>query len=137
MTSINSTACTRLRRLLPAAFIAVAVTLGGNAIVDPAVASAAPMKYDFLRYLTCANYWGKKYTEGAITEKEYESARKACCASSGGDYEGSGSAATCKEPPPANAPGGTVQPGTITQTWTPTPATAPHGSITQTFTPVP
>ena len=83
MTSVNSTASTRLRRFLPAAFIAAAVTLGGSTIADPAVASAAPMKYDFLKYLTCANYWNKKYDEGAITEKELDSARRLCCASSG------------------------------------------------------
>ncbi len=41
------------------------------------------MKYDFLQYLTCANFWDKKYSEGAITEKELDSARRLCCASSG------------------------------------------------------
>ncbi len=133
-----------LARTALAIVTAAAVLLG-----DPAVATAAPMKYDFLKYLTCANYWGKKYREGAITEKEEESARRLCCASSGGEYVGSGSAGTCKEPANTAAPGhriptGEILPvtpvapvasngGIVTQTLTPAPATAPPGDITQTF----
>ena len=123
--------------------MAAAVVLG-----DPAVATAAPMKYDFLKYLTCANYWAKKYNEGAITEKEEESARRLCCASSGGEYR----AGTCKEPANTAAPGsriptGEILPATpvapvasnggiVTQTLTPAPATAPPGDSMQTFEPV-
>jgi hypothetical protein len=137
MTSVNSTASMRLRRLLPAVFIAAAVTLGGNTIVDPAVASAAPMKYDFLKYLTCANYWNKKYNEGAITEKELESARKLCCASSGGDYQGSGSAGTCNEPANTAASGPRIPSGEIVPATAVAPVVPNPGFVTQTLSPAP
>jgi hypothetical protein len=135
MTSVNSTASTRLFRLLPAAFIAAALTLGGNTIVDPAVASAAPMKYDFLKYLTCANFWNKKYDEGAITEKELDSARRLCCASSGGEWQPSSSGGTCKEPANTAAPGPRIPTGEILPATPVAPVVPNPGIVTQTLSP--
>jgi hypothetical protein len=144
-----------MRSLVARTALAI-VTAAAVLLGDPTVATAAPMKFDALKYLECANYWGKKYSEGAITEKELQSARRLCCASSGGEYQGSGSggsSGTCKEPANTAAPGpeiptGEILPATpvapvasnggiVTQTLTPALATAPPGDSTQTFEPVP
>jgi hypothetical protein len=132
----------RWRLIASAALLAASCVLGGSAVGVSPTACAEPIKYDFLKYLTCANYWNKKYQEGAITEKELDQARRLCCASSGGDWHPSSSGGTCKEPAkPAEAqptlPGEAPPP--VVATENPTPPLPPirNPGVIQTFTPTP
>ena len=95
------------------------------------------MKYDFLKYLTCANYWNKKYDEGAITEKELDSARRLCCASSGGEWQPGSSGGSCKEPANTAAPGPRIPTGEIVPATPVAPVVPNPGIVTQTLSPAP
>lgn len=134
---------TKWRLLLCAALLATAGALGGGAVGDPATACAEPMKYDFSKYLGCANYWNQKYESGAITEKELDQARRLCCASSGGEWYPSSSGGTCKEPAkPAGAqptlPGEAPPAVVATQNPTAPPLPPIHTpGVIATFTPAP
>jgi hypothetical protein len=126
-----------LRRLLPAALVAAATTLGGSAIGEPTVACAAPdngREWDIGEYDACVAKGGHPMD---------------CCVASDGDWISTGESSTegyCAAPPlnpPADAqtappppppevvgrPGVTPAPDAATQTPTPRPIV--------TFTPVP
>jgi hypothetical protein len=141
MTSINSTVATRLRLLLPAAFIAAVAALVSSAVGDPATAGAMP--YNETKYLTCHQYWVAQWQAGKITEKEVDSAIRLCCASSGGEWKLRPESGTmgCVAPAAAqpSLPGTGPLPSLATQTLEPAPPPVLRnpGVVTQTFAPAP
>jgi hypothetical protein len=132
MTSTVRTVPIRWRRLVPAALLAAAATLGGSALGYPAIADAA-QEWDIGEYDLCVAGALAAYQSGKITFQDYNQKVKDCCIISSGiwsETQGCGA-------PPANEVGHTVRPGAINQTMTPAPVAPPPGDITQTFTPAP
>lgn len=131
MTTTLRTVPTRWGRLVPAALLAAAATLGGSAVAAPAIAYAEPQEFDVGAYDQCITWAENLYLKGAIDATTRDGMYRGCCTGSGGVVKND---VECKA---ANAPGRTIPPGVIKQTLTPAPVAPPPGDITQTFTPAP
>lgn len=94
-----------LHRLLPAALLAVAATLGGSAIGDPATACGKPSKnFDRAAYERCASRMDEYYFEGAATDAEYVGGLKSCCKIYGGDWGPTNGIDHCRTPKEMQSP---------------------------------
>jgi hypothetical protein len=123
----------RLLRILPAALLATAATLGVDTFLDPATACAQPQQWDEAGYQECV--------EGYEAQKEddyvswYYGVRQ-CCIGHGGIWRDQqpGQAPRCDPPAPIVH----VPPGQITDVLTPAPpppVRQPPGVINETLAP--
>jgi len=131
MTSTTPTASTRLRRLMSGAVFAASVTLGGNALADPATASAR--EWDTASYDRCMDGVLLNFE---IDSPDYHIMHKYCCEVYGGVWNattkecGAPPADEAERPlPPRVAPGAET-----TAPLVPGPVTSP---TTHTFAPGP
>jgi len=122
-----------VRRVLPAALIAVAATLGGITFGYPAIAHTAPNdpELDVGAYDDCY----KKGLGQGLDEEEFFNHAAGCCAEAGGTW--SEAQFDCQAPPaePAELRPGMLPPGGIIQTFTPVPA--PSTLVPPTSVPAP
>lgn len=128
-----------LRRLVPAALLAAAATVGGSAIGEPATACAVPGEWDIGQYDTCVHDAETRFARGEIDGWTLRDELQACCTLSGGILNTS--TGNCSAPPAAEGqPGlpGVVGPGAGVATQPPPPPPVVRNpGVTQTFTPGP
>ena len=143
MTTINSAIPRRLRLLLPAALIAAAATLGGSAVGDPATACAGPKEWDSAAHDACLKQAYDDWQADKINKKTYGELAHGCCILSGGKWTPDSSYAAggycgpkALETQPTH-PGVAPLPGEATQNPAPPPPIRNPGVITETFTPTP
>jgi hypothetical protein len=121
MTSGTSTIRRRFRRLLPAALLAAAASLGGSAVAGSPIAHAAPNtggEWDIGAYDQClAGLIGK-----GLDKEERLNQEALCCINSGGQW--SAAREKCEAPPaePAEGPSSRPLPQGPILTATPVPA---------------
>lgn len=85
-----------LRRILPAAIIAVAATLASTALVDPATANA---ELDVGYYDQCLADVNQRFREGDIPVEFAENEYRFCCYAAGGRWEPGEFFGDCAAPP--------------------------------------
>jgi hypothetical protein len=133
---------TSLRRLVPAALLAAAATLGGSAFVDPATACAAPntggAEWDVAAYDACMR---NLILSPDFGNRSTRADRQKCCTDSGGQWNDA--QGSCQSPPaePAEAqptlPGVAPRPGVATQPPPPPPPPIRNPEVTMPFQPGP
>jgi hypothetical protein len=136
---LPSTLHTYLRRLLPAALLAAAATLGGSAFGDPAIACAEPKKFDLDGYYACVDAAIELNKENKITDAQMKELVNGCCYAAGGKVDDKGicnkeAAAETQPTLPGEAPppvGATQNPAP------PPPPFRNPGAVIDTFTPAP
>jgi hypothetical protein len=134
-----------LRRLLPAALLAAAVTLGGSAVGDPTIACAEPNtgggEWDIGKYDNCIA--GQKWMEGnPLYKEDVIEGKRRCCVGSGGEWNAAQQKCQAPAAKPADAqpPHPGVAPPPVGATQNPAPPPPPFrnpGVVIETFTPAP
>lgn len=131
MTSTASAVPNQWRRLVCAASIAAAATIGGTAFGDLAVASAEPREWDIANYDECVRKVNAAEWKGEISAASGTQLRRECCTRWGGIAAPTPEGGFQCVAPPKEAAGRTIPPGVITNDLTPAPVTLPSGDITQ------
>jgi hypothetical protein len=133
MTRITSAIPRRLRLLLPAALIAAAATLGGNALPDTPTAYAEPKKpFNKDGYYACLNQAIEEKKKDNISQAQLNELEHGCILAGGKkDAEGRCVAAAAAEAP------GRLPPGVDIQTLTHVPPADPAAPPPVVITPAP
>lgn len=137
MTSTVLTVPNQWRRLVCAASIAAAATVGGIAVGDLAIASAEPREWDIANYDQCVANVNAAEDKGEISHASASELRRSCCETWGGVAQGTPEGGFKCVAPPMEAVSRPIPPGAITHDLTPDPVTAPPGDITQPLVPAP
>lgn len=135
---------TQLHRLVPAAVLLAAATLGGSAVGNPAIACAVP-EWDVDYYDRCVATVLADYQSGKRDFEHYNIGVVLCCENSGGIWtESQGCVAPPAEQAQPTLPGTAPRPGVATQPPPPppppvvrNPGVAPRPGVIETFTPAP
>ena len=126
-------------KVMGTVIIAVAGSLSGSVVVNPAVACAVPNdEWDIGAYDQCVASFDGNPLDSDAEHKRWQDHMKYCCEKSGGvfNYAGPGGCVA----PPANPAQGPVAPpgGVATQTLEPAPPPVVRNpGVIQTFTPAP
>jgi len=129
-------------RLAATALLAATFAVGGSAVVNPAIACAAPHteEYDDAGYQVCARAIDDAWAEGTITVEQHEEELEKCCLDRGGLWTPA-QFARCTAPEIRTVPGAAVEQPTDAATLPPPPPprlpVVPQPSDNATVTPQP
>lgn len=121
-------------KMFGAVAVAAAASMGGSAVIAPAVGCAAPQEWDIGSYDGCMRRTDDQWNRGLI--KDIEGAHRLCCEGSGGVWNAGSK--KCEAPPaaPAARVPGPIASNTLQPVAPPMPA-VPRSDVTATLVPAP